>query len=60
MKNYYYLDNYGSVQGPVNYEQLEALHKTGRINSSTQVCEEGAEEWVPFYQLEKANKIVNY
>lgn len=50
MKNSYYIDDIGEVQGPVTPQELEALHRSGRINAATQVCEEGTENWRPYYQ----------
>lgn len=51
MKNYYYVDDIGEVQGPVTPQELESLDRSGRITSDTQVCEEGAESWQSYYQV---------
>lgn len=51
MKNYYYLDDINEVQGPLPLKELDALYKARRITASTQVCEEGTENWTPFFQV---------
>jgi hypothetical protein len=51
MKNYYYLDDISEVQGPLSLQDLAAMHRSGRINSTTQVCEEGSENWKPYFQV---------
>lgn len=50
MKNSYYVDDIGEVQGPVTSQELKALHQSGRVTAATQVCEEGTENWRPYYQ----------
>jgi hypothetical protein len=50
MKNFYYVDDIGEVQGPLTPQELEALHRSGRVTATTQVCEEGTENWRPYYQ----------
>jgi GYF domain 2 len=51
MKNYYYLNDIGEVAGPIPLAELDALHKAQRISASTQVCEDGTEKWMPFFQV---------
>ena len=50
MRNSYYVDNAGEVQGPVSPQELETLHRSGQVSATTQVCEEGTENWMPYYQ----------
>lgn len=50
MKNSYYVDNLGEVQGPISPQELKELHRSGQVNAVTQVCEEGTENWLPYYQ----------
>ena len=45
MKNYYYVNDTGEVTGPVSSEELKLMHFSGKITSTTQVCEEGSEDW---------------
>ncbi len=56
MKNSYYVDNAGEVQGPVSSQELETLHRSGQVSAITQVCEEGTENWVPYYQAAGAQE----
>ena len=51
MKNYYYLDSSEEVQGPFKVSDLDSMHKGGRITSTTQICEEGTQNWMPFFQV---------
>ncbi|MFM7180187.1 MAG: GYF domain-containing protein [Verrucomicrobiales bacterium] len=48
MKNFYYVDATQEVQGPLPLEELDALHRCGKITAMTQVCLEGTEVWTPF------------
>ena len=50
-KKYYYLDAAEEVSGPLELAELDALHKSGKIMSNTQVCVEGTENWIQFYLL---------
>ncbi len=50
MKNTYYVDKTGNVQGPVNHDQLKSLHKNSQISAVTQICFEGTEEWLPYHK----------
>lgn len=54
MKNHYYVDGEGSVQGPVTPEQLKSLHRNGQISGATQVCAEGTEQWLPYFKAPEA------
>ena len=51
MKNYYYLDDINEVRGPLPLAELDALHKARKIMANTQVCIEGTENWIPFFQV---------
>jgi hypothetical protein len=55
MNSLYYTDNSGDVQGPVSKNDLEELHRSGQISATTKVCQEGSENWIPFYQFATAN-----
>ena len=55
MKKLFYIDDLGDVQGPITPQELKELHKSDQINSVTQVCEEGAENWQPYYQAAGAS-----
>ncbi len=63
MKNYYYSDGSEQAQGPLSLAELDALHRAGRIDSTTQVCEEGTENWTQFFQVvrpaEPRGKLIN-
>ena len=50
MKNLYYLDKSGEVKGPFSSEEMTALHRSGQVSATTQVCEEGTEDWMPYYK----------
>jgi hypothetical protein len=50
-KKYYYLDATEEVCGPFELPELDSMHKSGKIMSNTQVCEEGTEKWTHFYLL---------
>ena len=50
MKNSYYVDDIGEVQGPLTPQELEALHRSGQITATTQICEEGTENWLSYSQ----------
>ena len=54
MKNYYYLDSAEEVQGPFTLSDLDSMHKSGKITSATQVCEEGTQNWLPFYRVPRS------
>jgi hypothetical protein len=51
MNSLYYTDNSGDVQGPVSKNDLEDLHRSGQISATTKICQEGSENWIPFYQF---------
>lgn len=51
MKNLYYLDSTGEVQGPLALTELEAMHKGGKLTAVTKVCEEGTQRWMAFHEL---------
>jgi hypothetical protein len=51
MKKFYYLDASDQVKGPLSLQELDALHKSGNVSATTQVCEEGKENWTPFFQV---------
>jgi hypothetical protein len=55
MKSLYYVDKSGEVQGPISPQELKALHRNGKINADTEVCEEGKENWQPYYQAAGIN-----
>jgi hypothetical protein len=57
MKNHYYVDDAGNVQGPVSPEQLQALHRNGQISAATQVCAEGTEQWLPYFKAPEAQVV---
>ncbi len=43
---YYYLDNHGSVKGPVWLSVMRHLyHREGRVNKSTEVSLDGTTDW---------------
>ena len=46
----YYLDKSGEVKGPFSSEEMTVLHRSGQVSATTQVCEEGTEDWMPYYQ----------
>ena len=48
MKNIYYVVKAGEVQGPVSPQELEILYREGQISASTQICEEGSDNWKPY------------
>lgn len=48
MKKIYYVDEAGQVQGPVSPQELEILYRAGSISASTQICEEGSDNWKPY------------
>ena len=50
MKNFYYLDKSGEVKGPFSSKEMTALHRSGKVSGTTQVCEEGTEDWMPYYK----------
>ena len=50
MKNFYYLDKSGEVKGPFSSEQMRELNLSEKVSGATQVCEEGTENWMPYYQ----------
>jgi hypothetical protein len=65
MKSSYFIDEKGEVQGPLTQQQLNALYHSGRITAATKVCEEGTENWQPYYkaageptpEIEQAKKV---
>lgn len=50
-KKYYYLDAAEEVLGPFPLVELDALHKSGKITAVTKICEEGTQNWMPFYEI---------
>ena len=46
----YYLDKSGEVKGPFSSEEMTVLHRSGQVSATTQVCEEGTEDWMPYYK----------
>ena len=48
MKKIYYVVKAGEVQGPVSPQELEILYREGQISASTQICEEGSDNWKPY------------
>ena len=50
-KKYYYLDAANEVLGPFTLVELDALHKSGKITEFTEICEEGKDNWMSFYEI---------
>jgi len=51
MKSYYYLDSSEEVVGPFKLSDLDSIYQDGRITGATQVCEEGNQNWMPFFKV---------
>jgi hypothetical protein len=58
MKEYFYTDTEGKVQGPVLMSDLMALNASGKIPSTTQVTECGTEEWKSLFEISDEPKSV--
>lgn len=57
MKNYYYLDSSEEVQGPFTLSDLDLMHKGGKMTAVTQICEEGTQNWMPFFQVPRSTAL---
>lgn len=51
MKSYYYLDSSEEVVGPFKLSDLDSIYQDGSITGATQVCEEGTQNWMPFFKV---------
>jgi len=49
MKKYYYLDKKNQVEGPFSVDEIKSLYDYGKITASTQICEEGKDNWKPYH-----------
>ncbi|MEY3142071.1 MAG: hypothetical protein RLY21_564 [Planctomycetota bacterium] len=47
MKRYWLSVGDGQTYGPYTVEELRAMSAQGRLNGSSMVCEEGAQQWTP-------------
>ena len=51
MKSYYYLNSSEEVVGPFKLSDLDSIYQDGKITGATQVCEEGNQNWMPFFKV---------
>lgn len=51
MKRLNYIDGNGKMQGPIPLHKLNALFRSGEIDSTTQVCEVDSLNWIPYHKL---------
>ena len=51
MKRYYYTTDGNNVDGPVSGEDLQSMIFSSQIETTTQVCLEGTEQWMPVSEV---------
>lgn len=50
MKYFYYCADSGEVKGPRTKKELTALFSVDEISADTPICEEGGEDWIPYFE----------